>query len=100
MKFYEDPMRRSHKGSYVSVCPTIWSRGWGIRIWSIVEDEVVLDAVSGIINANKVKADSDRSSSRCSDGPFAVSVVWVCVRIAGAGKGALVPIERSTTARG
>lgn len=79
-------------------CPTIWSRGRRISIWSIVEDKVVLDTVSRIINADKVKADRDRSSSGSNDGPFAVSVVWVSAWIARAGEGAAVSIKSSTTA--
>lgn len=68
----------------VTHCSAIRSRGWRINIWSIEEYEIVLDTVSGIVNADKVKADGDKPSRWSNDGPFAVSVVWVSARIAGA----------------
>lgn len=57
-----------------------------------------MDTFSGIVDADKVKADGDWSSSRSKDGPFAVSIVWVSARIARAGDGATVSIKSPTTA--
>lgn len=82
----------------VTHCSTIWSRGWRIHIWSIEEYEIVLDTVSRIVNADKVKADSDKPSRWSNDGPFAVSVVGVSARVARAGEGAAVSVQSSTTA--
>lgn len=79
-------------------CAAIWSRGWRINVWSIIEHKIVLDTVSRIINADEVEADGNKSSSRSDDGPFAVSVVWVSARIPRAGEGAVVSIKSSTTA--
>jgi hypothetical protein len=45
-----------------------------------------VDTGSRIVDANKEKADGDNPSSRSCDDPFAVSVVWVGVRIARAGE--------------
>lgn len=63
-----------------------------------MEDEIILDTVSRVVNADKVKADCDKPSSRSNDGPLAVSVVRVSARIARAGEGAALSIESSTTA--
>ena len=79
-------------------CPTIGPRGWRISIRSIIEQEVVLHTFSGIVDADEVKADGDRSSSRSKDGPFTVSIVWVSARIARAGDRAAVSIKSPTTA--
>lgn len=94
----EDPMGGGREGSYVRVCATVRSRGWRIRIRSIVEHEVVLDTLSGVINADKGKTDSDRSSTRSNDDPFAVSVVGVSAGIARAGDQAAVSIKSPATA--
>ena len=79
-------------------CDTIGPGGWRISIGSIIEQEVVLDTFSGIVDADKVKADGDRSSSRSKDGPFTVSIVWVSAWIARAGDRAAVSIKSPTTA--
>lgn len=59
-----------------------------------------MNTVSGVVDADQVKADGDKSFGRSNDGPFTVGVVWVRAGIAGAGEGAAVSLKSSPTARG
>lgn len=79
-------------------CSTVGSVGRRAGAGPVVEYEVVLDAVSRVCNADEVEANRDVPAGGRDEGPLAVGVIWVRVRIPRAGEGAAVSIQSAPAA--
>lgn len=79
---------------------TVWPNRWWAGIWTIIKFQIVVLAVSRVINANLVECNHHNSSTGCPNTPLTVSAIWIGSRVIWTGKGAVVSIQPTTTTWG
>lgn len=84
-------------GSYRS---TVWPNRWWAGIWTIIEFQIVVLAISRVINVNLVECNFYNSSTGSPNTPFTVSAIWIGTRVIWTGKGPMVSIQPASTTWG
>lgn len=79
---------------------TVRPNRWKAGIWTIIKFQVVVFAVSRVINADLAEGNCHNSSTGCPNTPLTVGVIWIGTRVIWTSKGAVVSIQNTATTWG